>query len=313
MEYKRLGSAGLKLSVISIGSWATFGQHVDEATSRAILKVALDGGINFIDNAEIYGDGASSAAVGNLVHGLPRESLVLSTKVFWGGSGPNDSGLSRKHIVEGLHKELKRLQTDYVDLLFCHRPDPNTPIEETVWTMDNLVRSGKVLYWGTSEWSAQQLTEAYAVARQHHLLPPQMEQPEYNLLQRRKVEIDYLPLYPLMGLGTTVWSPLAAGALTGKYNRGEAATRTGFDAAWFKSQRLKPEDLARVSLLLPIADGLGCTMAQLAMAWVLKNPHVTTAITGATKASQLQDSLKSLEVVPHLTPDVLTAIETAVQ
>ncbi len=313
MEYKRLGSAGLKLSVISIGSWATFGQHVDEATSRAILKVALDGGINFIDNAEIYGDGASSAAVGNLVHGLPRESLVLSTKVFWGGSGPNDSGLSRKHIVEGLHKELKRLQTDYVDLLFCHRPDPNTPIEETVWTMDNLVRSGKVLYWGTSEWSAQQLTEAYAVARQHHLLPPQMEQPEYNLLQRRKVEIDYLPLYPLMGLGTTVWSPLAAGALTGKYNRGEAATRTGFDAAWFKSQRLKPEDLARVSLLLPIADGLGCTMAQLAMAWVLKNPHVTTAITGATKASQLQDSLKSLEVVPHLTPDVLAAIETAVQ
>ena len=313
MEFRRLGSAGLKLSVVSIGSWATFGQHVDEATGRAILKVALDGGVNFIDNAEIYGDGASSAAVGNLIQGLPRESLVLSTKVFWGGSGPNDQGLSRKHIVEGFHKELKRLQTDYVDLLFCHRPDPNTPIEETVWTMDNLVRSGKVLYWGTSEWSAQQLTEAYAVARQHHLLPPQMEQPEYNLLHRKKVEVDYEPLYSLMGLGTTVWSPLAAGALTGKYNRGEAATRTGFDAEWFKSQRLKPDDLVRVDRLMLIASGLGCSMAQLAMAWVIKNPRVSTAITGATKPSQLEDTLKSLDVVPKLTVDVLAAMDAATQ
>ena len=313
MEYRRLGSAGLKLSAISIGSWATFGQHVDEPTSRAILKAALDGGINFIDNAEIYGDGASTAAVGNLIQGLPRESLVLSTKVFWGGSGPNDSGLSRKHIVEGLHKELKRLQTDYVDLLFCHRPDPNTPIEETVWTMDNLIRQGKALYWGTSEWSAQQLTEAYAVARQHHLLPPQMEQPEYNLLQRAKVEIEYAPLYSLIGLGTTVWSPLAGGALTGKYNRGEATTRTGFDAAWFKERRLSPNDLARVEKLMPIADELGCTTAQLAMAWVLKNPRVSTAITGATKVAQIQDTLKSLDVVPKLTADVLAAIDAAVK
>jgi aryl-alcohol dehydrogenase-like predicted oxidoreductase len=204
MEYRRLGSAGLKVSAISIGSWATFGDNVDEATSRAVLHAALDAGVNFIDNAEVYENGKSTAVIGKFTKDLRRESLVLSTKVFWGGDGPNDSGLSRKHIVEGLHLELKRLQTDYVDLLFCHRPDPNTPIAETVWTMDNLIRQGKVLYWGTSEWDAQQLTEAWAVAQQHHLLPPQMEQPEYNLLHRERVEKEYAPLYALMGLGTTV-------------------------------------------------------------------------------------------------------------
>ena len=312
MEYRRLGSAGLKVSVLSIGSWATFGDNVDEATSRAVLHTALDAGVNFIDNAEVYENGKSTAIIGKLTKDLPRQSLVLSTKVFWGGNGPNDSGLSRKHIVEGLHLELKRLQTDYVDLLFCHRPDPNTPIEETVWTMDNLIRQGKVLYWGTSEWSAQQLTEAYAIAKQHHLLAPQMEQPEYNLLHRQRVEEEYAPLYALMGLGTTIWSPLAAGVLTGKYNSGAVKTRTGFDAKWFSEMRLKPEDLTTVGALMPLASDLSCTMAQLALAWCLKNPNVSTAITGATKPAQVMENMKALDVLPKLTSDVMAKIEAIV-
>ncbi len=312
MEYRRLGSAGLKVSAISIGSWATFGDNVDEATSKAVLHAALDAGVNFIDNAEVYENGKSTAVIGKFTKDLRRESLVLSTKVFWGGDGPNDSGLSRKHIVEGLHLELKRLQTDYVDLLFCHRPDLNTPIAETVWTMDNLIRQGKVLYWGTSEWDAQQLTEAWAIAQQHHLLPPQMEQPEYNLLHRERVEKEYAPLYALMGLGTTVWSPLAAGVLTGKYNTGDAKTRTGFDEKWFAEMRLKPENLAKVGQLMPLASDLGCTMAQLALAWCLKNPNVSTAITGATKPAQITENLKALDVLPKLTSEVMAKIEAVV-
>ncbi len=312
MEYRRLGSAGLKVSAISIGSWATFGDNVDEAVSRAVLHTALDGGVNFIDNAEVYENGKSTSVIGKLTQGMRRESLVLSTKVFWGGEGPNDSGLSRKHIVEGFHQELKRLQTDYVDLLFCHRPDPNTPIEETVWTMDNLIRQGKVLYWGTSEWSAQELTTAYAIAKQHHLLAPQMEQPEYNLLHRERVEKEYAPLYTLMGLGTTVWSPLAAGVLTGKYNNGDAKTRTGFDEKWFAEMRLKPDSLSKVAQLMPLASDLGCSMAALALAWCLKNPNVSTAITGATKPAQMAENLKAFDVLPKLTPEVMAKIETIV-
>lgn len=312
MEYRRLGSAGLKVSAISIGSWATFGDNVDEAVSRAVLHTALDGGVNFIDNAEVYENGKSTSVIGKFTQGMRRESLVLSTKVFWGGEGPNDSGLSRKHIVEGFHQELKRLQTDYVDLLFCHRPDPNTPIEETVWTMDNLIRQGKVLYWGTSEWSAQELTAAYAIAKQHHLLAPQMEQPEYNLLHRERVEKEYAPLYALMGLGTTVWSPLAAGVLTGKYNNGGAKTRTGFDEKWFTEMRLKPDSLSKVAQLMPLASDLGCSMAALALAWCLKNPNVSTAITGATKPAQMAENLKAFEVLPKLTPEVMAKIETIV-
>jgi voltage-dependent potassium channel beta subunit len=314
MEYRRLGSAGLKVSALSLGGWATMGEHVDPAVTREIMHTAYEAGVNFFDNAETYGDGKSETAMGQVLSEFGRESYVVSTKIFWGGEGPNDVGLSRKHLTEGLHKALKRLQVDYVDLIFCHRPDPNTPIEETVWTMDNLVRQGKALYWGTSEWSAQQLTEAYSIARQHHLLPPQMEQPQYNLFVRERVEREYLPLYGLMGLGTTIWSPLAYGVLSGKYTLGarKAKTRTGFDEKWFRERALSPEREAKIKKLARVASDLGCSLAQLAIAWCIKNPHVSSAILGATRVDQIRENLKALDVAGQLTAEVLERIEKIV-
>lgn len=315
MNYRRLGSAGVKLSTLSLGGWATYGDHVDDALTRACILAAYEAGINFFDTAEGYNNGGSETAMGKVLRELPRDSYVLSTKLFWGGEKPNQYGLSRKHLTDGLNASLKRMGHDYVDLLFCHRPDPETPIAETVWAMSNFVQQGKVLYWGTSEWSAQQITEAYAIAQQHHLVAPQMEQPLYNMFERERIEKEYRPLYSLVGLGTTIYSPLAQGALTGKYTLGKkkARTRTGFDEDWFRSRQLTPEREAKIKKLARVADGLGCSLAQLALAWCMKNPNVSTVITGATKVEQLQENLKAVDVVEKLTPDVLDKIESILQ
>ncbi|MCL4504784.1 MAG: aldo/keto reductase [Chloroflexi bacterium] len=313
MKYRRLGSAGLRVSELSIGAWVTYGGQVDDSGTRACLLAAYEAGVNFFDNAEAYADGNAEISMGKVLKELPRESYVVSTKIFWGGKGANDTGLSRKHLTEGFHKALKRLQVDYVDLIFCHRPDPDTPIAETVWTMDNFIRQGKALYWGASEWDAQQLTEAYAVSQQHHLLPPQMEQPQYNMFHRERVEKEYAPLYQMMGLGTTIWSPLASGLLSGKYNDGvvppdSRAALPGYE--WLRKEVLRPDRLAVVKQLAPIAAELGCTIAQMALAWCLKNPHVSTVITGASRPEQVRENMKALDVVEKLTPDVMERIET---
>jgi len=281
MEYRFLGSSGLQVSALSFGSWVTFGTQMGEDVAHDCMKAALDAGVNFFDNAEAYAGGQSETIMGSVVKkaGWKRSDLVVSTKIFWGGRGPNDTGLSRKHIIEGTNAALGRLQMDYVDLIFCHRPDKLTPIEETVRAMDYLISQGKAFYWGTSEWSARQIAEAYHIARRERLVPPTMEQPQYNMFHRERVEKEYAPLYAEMGLGTTIWSPLASGLLTGKYSagipEGTRATLPGYE--WLR-QRFESEeakrDIEKVKQLMPIADELGCSMAQLALAWCLKK-HTT--------------------------------------
>ena len=315
MNYRRLGKAGIKVSELSFGAWITFGGPKAEELQSQCMKACFDAGINFFDNAEAYGHGQAELVMGRVIRslGLRRESLVLSTKLYWGGSGPNDNGLSHKHILEGLNGALRRLQTDYVDLLFCHRPDPDTPMEETVRAMDIAIRQGKAFYWGTSEWSATEIMQAYGIARQYNLTPPTMEQPQYNLLVRQRVEQEYLPLYRELGYGTTIWSPLASGVLSGKYNQGvPGGTRLGDPKnEWLRETALRPERIEKVRKLEPIAAALGCTMAQLALAWCVKNPHVSTVITGASRLEQVHDNLKSLAVVPKLTPEILAQIDAA--
>jgi voltage-dependent potassium channel beta subunit len=281
-----------------------------------MMKTALDAGVNFFDNAEAYAGGDSETIMGKVIQrgGWKRADLVVSTKIFWGGPGPNDKGLSRKHILEGTDAALKRLQMDYVDLIFAHRPDINTPIEETVRAFNHVINQGKALYWGTSEWSAAQIMEAYAVARREHLIPPQMEQPQYNMLHRERVESEYAHLYEEIGLGTTIWSPLANGLLTGKYNQGipedSRASLKGFE--WLR-ERFTDEDakegIKKVGKLMPIADELGASMAQLALAWTLKNPNVSTTITGASRVEQVTENMKAMDLVEQLTPDVMERIE----
>jgi voltage-dependent potassium channel beta subunit len=320
MLYRKLGKSGLKISALSFGSWVTFGNQVDEGAGRELMAAAYDHGVNFFDNAEVYADGQSEKIMGQALSklGWGRDTYCVSSKVFWGGDKPTQSGLSRKHVTDACHAALKRLQVEYLDLYFCHRPDVTTPIEETVWAMHNLVTQGKILYWGTSEWSAQQITEAHGVARAHHLTPPTMEQPEYNLFSREKVEGDFRPLYGIYGLGTTIWSPLASGVLTGKYNegipQGSRLTLKGYE--WLKT-RYSGEDgkkrLEKVKNLMPVAKELGCSMAQLAIAWCLKNPNVSTVILGASKKSQLDENMKALEVVDRITPEVLARIEEVMQ
>ncbi len=316
MEYRNLGKSGLKVSALSLGAWVTYGGQVGEEVAYECMKTAYEAGVNFFDNAEVYARGNAEIVMGNVIKkaGWKRSDLVISTKIFWGGDGPNDNGLSRKHIIEGLNASLKRLQMDYVDLLFCHRPDLHTPVEETVWAMNHVINQGKAFYWGTSEWSAAQIMEAYAIARREHLIPPLMEQPEYNMFHRERVEREYARLYREIGLGTTIWSPLASGLLTGKYNQGipegTRATLKGYE--WlkeeFESEKTK-KNLVKVQQLMPIAAELGCSMAQLALAWCLKNPNVSTVITGASKASQVVENMAALEVVPKLTDDVMQRIE----
>jgi voltage-dependent potassium channel beta subunit len=310
MQYRRLGSAGLKVSALSFGGWVTVGNQIDEDTSRQCILAAYEAGVNFFDNAEAYADGQSEIVMGRVLKELRRESLVISSKVFWGGNGPNDEGLSRKHVYEACRRSLKRMQVDYFDLFFCHRPDPNTPIEETARAMDDLIHQGLILYWGTSEWSAQQIMEAYAIARQYGLNPPQMEQPEYNMFARERVEKEYARLYKQIGLGTTIFSPLALGILTGKYNDGipdgSRATLDGYE--WMKDD-ITPERVDKVRRLAPIASDLGCTLAQLALAWCLRNPNVSTAITGASRVEQVRENMQALDVAEKLTPDVMERIE----
>jgi voltage-dependent potassium channel beta subunit len=316
MEYRRLGSSGLQVSALSLGAWVTYGGQVGLDTAYECMTAAYDAGVNFFDNAEVYANGNAEIVMGEVIHktGWKRSDLIVSTKLFWGGNGPNDQGLSRKHLIEGLHASLKRLQMDYVDLLFCHRPDPQTPIEETVWTMTQFVNQGKAFYWGTSEWSATQVMEAYAVARREHLIPPTMEQPEYNMFHRERVEREYARLYCEIGLGTTIWSPLASGMLTGKYNNGiPEGSRMALEGYEWLRKRLNSEkgkeQIAKVRQLTTIADELGCSTAQLALAWCLKNPNVSTVITGASLGSQVQENMKALEVSNQLTPEVLEQIE----
>ncbi len=321
MEYRRLGKSGLLVSELSYGSWLTFGKQIDEDLAKDCMYAAYDAGVNFFDNAEAYAEGRSEEVMGKILHKAdwPRDTLVISSKVFWGGEKPNQKGLSRKHVFEACHAALKRLQVDYLDLFFCHRPDLNTPVEETVRVMNDLIQQGKVLYWGTSEWSAQEIMEAYAVARQYHLTPPTMEQPQYNMLQRTKVEGDYYKLYDVIGLGTTIWSPLASGLLTGKYNDGipeDSRASSHSDIPWlreiFEGEKAKPK-LEKVRKLTRLADELGMSMANLALAWCLKNPHVSTAITGASKASQVKDNMKATENKNKLTGEVMEKIENILE
>jgi len=316
MEYRRLGSSGLQVSALSLGAWVTYGEQVGEQVALDCMRAAYDAGVNFFDNAETYGHGKAETVVGNVIQkmGWKRSDLVLSTKIFWGGDGPNDTGLSRKHVVEGADAALARLQVEYVDLIFCHRPDMYTPIEETVRAMNYLINQGKAFYWGTSQWSAAQIMEAYGIARREHLIPPQMEQPEYHMFERERVEKEYAHLYKEIGLGTTIWSPLASGLLTGKYNKGipsgTRVTLPGYE--WLREEFEKESarrNVEKVKQLGPIASELGCTMAQMALAWCLKNPNVSTVITGASKPQQVVENMKALDVVAKLTEPVMERIE----
>ena len=318
MQYRYLGSSGLQVSALSFGAWVTFGNQLDVDAAYELMNAAYEAGVNFFDNAEVYADGKAETIMGEVLKRAPwkRSDLVISTKIFWGGQGPNDRGLSRKHIVEGLDAALARLQLDYVDLVFAHRPDLHTPIEETVRAFTHVINQGKAFYWGTSEWSAQQIMEAYAVARREHLIPPQMEQPQYNMFHRERVEVEYARLYDEIGLGTTIWSPLASGLLTGKYNQGTPdGTRislAGYE--WLRKQFESAEAqqrLEKAGKLMPIADELGCTLAQLALAWTLKNPHVSTTITGASRVEQVVENMKATDFVEKLTPAVMARIEDA--
>ena len=316
MEYRFLGKSGLKISALSLGSWVTFGHQVSEDIAFECMKTAYEAGINFFDNAESYAHGNAEIVMGNVIKkaGWKRSDLVISTKIFWGGEGPNDTGLSHKHLMEGIHASLQRLQMEYVDLLFCHRPDIYTPVEETVWTMNQIIQQGKAFYWGTSEWPATRIVEAHAIARREHLIPPLMEQSEYNMLHRERIEKEYAPLYPEYGLGTTIWSPLASGLLTGKYNtgtpEGTRLTLKGFE--WLKEEFETEEtkqNIKKVRKLAPIAKSIGCSLAQMALAWCLKNPHVSTVIMGASRKQQLVENLQALDVTSRLSAEVMEQIE----
>lgn len=309
MTYKRLGGSGLKLSTFSIGSWVTFGGQQDMDTSKQCLLAAFDAGVNFFDNAEAYAGGQAEVVVGEVLKDLERSDLVISSKVFWGGEGPNDTGLNRKHVTEACHAALKRLQTDYLDLYFCHRPDPDTPILETVRAMHTLIQQGKVLYWGTSEWTPEQLTSAYELADKYNLEPPTMEQPQYNLFHRENVEQGLAKLVKERGLGTTIWSPLASGLLTGKYDNGIPTDSRLGQVEWLQELVLAEGRVEKVRALKSIADDLGCTRAQLALAWAAGHPHVSTVITGASRVSQVHENLAALDVIPKLTPEIRSAIE----
>ncbi|MCW3075056.1 MAG: alcohol dehydrogenase [Flaviaesturariibacter sp.] len=312
-----MGKSGLQLSVLSYGSWVTFHKQIGDGPAEELMSMAYDAGINFFDNAEVYALGESERLMGRVLKkkGWDRTSYVVSSKAFFGSRGkenkPNQSGLSRKHLTEACHEALQRLQLDYLDLYFCHRPDPAVPIEEVVLTMNTLIQQGKILYWGTSEWSGAEILEADRIAKEYRLIGPSVEQPQYNLLERHKVETDFLEAFKTVGIGTTIWSPLASGLLTGKYNNGiPEGTRLsleGFD--WLKDGLIVEEKLAKVRQLGEIAASLDTSLATLSIAWCIKNPNVTTAILGATKREQLEENLKALDVLPKLTEEVMERIE----
>ena len=318
MEYRRLGRAGLRVSALSFGSWITYGNQLDESAALNLMAAARDHGVNFFDNAEVYASGKSEELMGLALKklGWDRLTYVVTTKFFWGlppkfGDGVNEKNtLNRKYLMQAIDASLRRLQLDYVDIAYCHRPDPNTPLEETVFAMHDMVARGKATYWGTSEWSAADIMGAWQIADKHHLHKPIVEQPEYNLFNRKKVERDYARLYSEIGLGTTIWSPLASGLLTGKYAKGVPPDSRGSlkSMAWMHDSLLDPAKNAIVIKLGAIAQDLGCTTAQLAIAWCLKNPNVSTVITGASRVEQVAENMKALAVAAQLTPEVMTRI-----
>jgi len=316
MQYRSLGASGLRVSAVSFGAWVTFGNQLDEDRAHACMRTAFEAGVNFFDNAEAYAYGEAERIMGQVIKraGWKRSDLVISTKVFWGGQGPNDRGLSRKHVLEGVNASLERLGLDYVDLLFCHRPDLHTPVEETVRAMSHLVNQGKALYWGTSEWTAERIRNAVGIARQEHLVPPTMEQPQYNMFHRERMEKEYRGLFLDPGLGTTIWSPLASGLLTGKYSDGiPKDSRLALESyAWLRSMVESPEGrtrLATVKRLEPMAKEMGATLAQLALAWCLANPNVSSVITGASRPEQVTENLKALDLVPRLDARMMARID----
>lgn len=317
MEYRKMGKTGLQLSVLSFGSWVTFARQTDDQDNDRLMSIAYDAGVNFFDNAEVYSAGKSEEMMGRVLKqkDWDRTSYVLSSKAFFGWKGedkkPNQHGLSRKHLMEACHEALTRLQTDYLDLYYCHRSDPNVPMEEIVRTMNTLIQQGKILYWGTSEWSAAEIVEAHMVAKELGLEGPAVEQPEYNLFNRRKMESEFLSIFKNIGMGTTIWSPLASGLLTGKYNHGiPEGTRLSLEGyEWLKDATLVDDKISKVIKLAGLAEDLGVSLSTLSIAWCISNPNVTTAILGATKESQLTENLKALDVLPLLTPEVLTRID----
>ncbi len=321
MEYRRLGKSGLQVSALSFGSWLTFGKQIGNSTADELMTIAYDNGVNFFDNAEIYARGRSEIVMGEILKkkGWDRDSYIVSSKVFFGYLGkeakPTQKGLNRKHVVEACEQALKRFQLEYLDLYFCHRPDKETPIEETVWTMHNLIQQGKILYWGTSEWSAQEIMEAHMVAQRYSLIGPTMEQPQYNMLERNKVELEYAQIYKAVGLGTTIWSPLATGVLTGKYNDSfPGDTRLSIlGMEWLKDSALVESNLSKARMLTTLAKELGLSLPVLAIAWCLKNENVSTVILGASKTVQLVENFKALETKELLTQEVMEKIEGILQ
>jgi len=323
MNYRRLGRSGLKVSELSFGSWVTYGNQVDTRAARELMAAAFDAGVNFFDNAEIYARGQSEEIMGAVLKELnwPRLKYIVSTKFYWGlatgkGEFPNQRNtLNRKYLRQAIDASLKRLQVDYVDLVFCHRPDPDTPIEETVWAMHDMVERGQALYWGTSEWTADDIRAAWDIADHRNLHKPVMEQPQYNLLHRKRVEREYQPLFKDIGLGLTIWSPLASGLLTGKYRNGipagSRATLEGY--AFLRESLTDPAKNNVVAELESVAHDLGATLSQLALAWCLVNKNVSTVITGATRVEQLNENMKALEVLPKLTPEVLSKVDAIVR
>ncbi|MEZ4947587.1 MAG: aldo/keto reductase [Cyclobacteriaceae bacterium] len=316
MEYRRLGKSGLQVSALSLGSWLTIGERNDDSIAEELMTVAYENGINFFDSAESYAGGKSEMTIGTLLKKKQwqRDSYIVSSKAFFGLGGelkPTQKGLSRKHLVEACNGALQRLQLDYLDLYFCHRPDKQTPIDETVWTMHNLILQGKILYWGTSEWSAQEITEAHLVAQRYNLIGPVMEQPQYNMLVRHRVEVEYSQLYKTVGLGTTVWSPLASGVLSGKYNdqlpSDARLGKPGLD--WLKERSFAEGNLPRAKKLAVLSKELGMSMPVLALAWCLKNPNVSTVILGASKTEQLKENFKAIEAQSQLSVEVMDRIE----
>lgn len=321
MEYRYMGKTGLQLSVLSFGSWVSFHKQIDDSVADELMGIAYDNGVNFFDNAEVYALGESEKMMGRVLKkkNWDRTSYTVSSKAFWGWRGkenkPNQSGLSRKHLMEACHEALQRLQLEYLDMYFCHRPDKKVPVEEVVWTMHNLIQQGKILYWGTSEWSGVEIMEAHRVAQQYGLIGPSMEQPQYNLLERNKMENEFLMVFKTVGMGTTIWSPLASGLLSGKYNNGipedSRFAIEGFD--WLKDRWMKENFLEKIKQLSNLANELGVSTAQLSIAWCIKNPNVTTAILGASRKEQLLENLKALEARDKITAEVIKKIEDIVQ
>ncbi len=317
MEYRRLGKSGLQLSVLSFGSWVSFSKQIDDSIADELMGIAYDNGVNFFDNAEVYALGESEKMMGRVLKNKnwDRSSYTVSSKAFFGWRGaenkPNQTGNSRKHLIEACNEALKRLQVDYLDLYFCHRPDKNTPIEETVWAMNTLIQQGKILYWGSSEWSGVEVMEAHRVAQQYSLIGPTMEQPQYNLFEREKMENEYQMVFKTVGLGTTIWSPMASGLLSGKYNNGiPEGSRLGLEGFdWLKDRWMMDEKINKVKQLAVYAEELGVTLPTLSIAWCIKNPNVSTAILGATKKDQLLENLKALDVLPKLTTEVMDKID----